>query len=588
MLVRLLTLLGADEADAEADAKEFVDFEIQIANISIPKDETKEAKQMYKATTIEELEQKYPEPFSLSAVLLHPSMLSRGCTLMSECNAYPENKVSGKTRVLANYLMSSLRSHAGHLTSDYREIMADFEELLLMVEKLVASLKASFVDMIRQTEWLSTNSKNTAVEKARALKARIGYPDYVTDDSYLETRYAEFFPAGFIQPPIFDDTYPSSMNYGGMGSFIGREMAHGFGEMGRKFDKEGQPRMWWTPEDELNFAEQAECMVDHYSCFRWKPARMNIDGLRTLEENIADNGGLKQSYRGSSPTRGKEFFLLAYRHWVEKRGIEERLLPGLNLTHNQLFFLSFAQLWCTNDRDEYKVHKIQTDTYAPAPFRVIGTLQNFEDFATAFKCPVGSRMNPEKKCKPYPNSNEVLDASDASRRQTTGPDLYPVLVFIHGGGFVSGSADTAEPGVLVTNADVIVVTINYRLGIFGFLSTGDSALPGNYGLWDQNLALKWVKANIAQFGGDPGKITISGESAGAAAVSFQSLSPHSQGLFSKAILQGYSLLDYQGVLDTEGDPGFYVPLTEFARAVAKGRKTDKRNLVYHFDYYPKS
>ena len=78
---------------------------------------------------------------------------------------------------------------------------------------------------------------------------------------------------------------------------------------------------------------------------------------------------------------------------------------------------------------------------------------------------------------------------------------YPVMIFIHGGGFVTGSAPTYEAGKLVTENDVIVVTIQYRLGILGFLSTGDATLPGNYGLWDQNLAIRWVKDNIAAFGG---------------------------------------------------------------------------------------
>lgn len=113
----------------------------------------------------------------------------------------------------------------------------------------------------------------------------------------------------------------------------------------------------------------------------------------------------------------------------------------------------------------------------------------------------------------------------------------PVFIFIHGGAFISGASEFYEPGQMVTEGNVVVVTINYRLGIFGFLSTGDSRFPGNYGIWDQLLAIRWVKDNIQAFGGDPDQITVGGESAGAVSSAFLSLSSHSKGLFHRAILQ---------------------------------------------------
>ncbi|PNF42088.1 Esterase FE4 [Cryptotermes secundus] len=116
--------------------------------------------------------------------------------------------------------------------------------------------------------------------------------------------------------------------------------------------------------------------------------------------------------------------------------------------------------------------------------------------------------------------------------------LKAVMVYIHGGGFISGSG-TAEfygPDYFLSE-DVVVVTLNYRLGALGFLSTGDSVVPGNNGLKDQVMALRWVQQNIAQFGGDPGNVTIFGESAGAACVHYHMLSPMSEGLFSRAIAQ---------------------------------------------------
>ncbi|BES97975.1 esterase [Nesidiocoris tenuis] len=110
-----------------------------------------------------------------------------------------------------------------------------------------------------------------------------------------------------------------------------------------------------------------------------------------------------------------------------------------------------------------------------------------------------------------------------------------VLVYIHGGGFQFLTSSAYGPEYIL-DRDVVYVTFNYRLGALGFLSLEDDVLPGNNGLWDQNLALKWVKTNIAAFGGDPYRITLSGMSAGAASVHFHILSEHSKGLFQKAIM----------------------------------------------------
>ncbi|XP_047107326.1 venom carboxylesterase-6-like [Schistocerca piceifrons] len=112
--------------------------------------------------------------------------------------------------------------------------------------------------------------------------------------------------------------------------------------------------------------------------------------------------------------------------------------------------------------------------------------------------------------------------------------LLDVFVFIHGGGFMSGSGRYFGPDYLLDH-EVIVVTINYRLGILGFLSTEDEQLPGNNGLKDQSMAFRWIQANIASFGGNPASITIAGSSAGAASVHFHYLSSWSRGLFQRGM-----------------------------------------------------
>ncbi|CAL4122452.1 unnamed protein product [Meganyctiphanes norvegica] len=112
----------------------------------------------------------------------------------------------------------------------------------------------------------------------------------------------------------------------------------------------------------------------------------------------------------------------------------------------------------------------------------------------------------------------------------------PVMVFIHGGAFILGGIGELDAEMFMTQ-DIILVAIQYRLGFLGFLSTEDSVVPGNQALKDQELALHWVKENIASFGGDKERVTIFGESAGAISVHLQMLNPRAAGLFSRAILQ---------------------------------------------------
>ena len=131
-------------------------------------------------------------------------------------------------------------------------------------------------------------------------------------------------------------------------------------------------------------------------------------------------------------------------------------------------------------------------------------------------------------------------------RQTSAK--LPVMVWIHGGGFVGGESDDYDPSALVRNG-VIVVTLNYRLGALGFLA--DQALAshpggpaGDYGLMDQQAALRWVQRNIRAFGGDPANVTIFGESAGGQSVLLQLMSPGARGLFAKAIVESGGYAEY--------------------------------------------
>lgn len=154
------------------------------------------------------------------------------------------------------------------------------------------------------------------------------------------------------------------------------------------------------------------------------------------------------------------------------------------------------------------------------------------------RCIQDTRVDPDYGLA---TSEDCLNLSVWSPSGATPDEPRPVMVWIHGGGFLNGSSDIYNSRWLATRGDIVVVTINYRLGALGFLAhpalaAGDGE-PGNYGLADQQAALRWVRDNIAAFGGDPAKVTIAGESAGAISVCDHLVAPESDGLFRAAIMQ---------------------------------------------------
>ncbi|XP_078689312.1 carboxylesterase 5A-like [Branchiostoma floridae x Branchiostoma belcheri] len=151
----------------------------------------------------------------------------------------------------------------------------------------------------------------------------------------------------------------------------------------------------------------------------------------------------------------------------------------------------------------------------------------------------------------------------------------PVLVWFHGGGLSFGTGALYPGTALSAHQDLVVVTVNYRLGAFGFLSTGDEHAPGNYGLLDQVEALKWVRDNIQSFGGDPESVTIAGQFGGGVSVSYHLLSPVSSGLFRRAI-------SHSGVATTFPHAEYVKPHNEFvsqAKAVECKRHAKKTEHI---------
>merc|ERR1712048_1141879 len=194
------------------------------------------------------------------------------------------------------------------------------------------------------------------------------------------------FPAGILQGIFFNKDRPNYMNYGSIGWVIGHEITHGFDDQGRQYNYEGNLDNWWELETFIKFLNKTNCIIQQYGNYTVKElGDLNLNGITTQGENIADNGGIKEAYR-------------AYERWVKRHGNENRL-PGLDLNQTQLFWLSSANVWCSKYRPKSLERRIRTGAHSPGMFRVKGPFSNSKEFATDFHCPLGARMNPVDKCE---------------------------------------------------------------------------------------------------------------------------------------------------------------------------------------------
>jgi len=204
-------------------------------------------------------------------------------------------------------------------------------------------------------------------------------------------------PVALLQPYYFwASSYPNAIKFGGLGSVIGHELIHGFDNKGRKMNALGNANDWWDEESSTNFVNRQRCFTEQYSKYSYYGH--NLPETNAQNENIADNGGLRLSYT-------------AYRRWqdaqefsaneADSKHILKEKMPTLNYTSNQLFFISYAQFWCTDVDPNYHKRLVASDSHSPAQFRVIGPLSNFEEFAKEFQCELDTPMNPVRKCKLY-------------------------------------------------------------------------------------------------------------------------------------------------------------------------------------------
>uniref|UniRef100_A0A1A8QKV2 Endothelin converting enzyme-like 1 n=1 Tax=Nothobranchius rachovii TaxID=451742 RepID=A0A1A8QKV2_9TELE len=303
------------------------------------------------------------------------------------------------------------------------------------VQELVEDVKHSLDLRLLELDWMDEATKDAARAKLKHMMVMTGYPDFllkpelidqeygfeVNDKTYfknilnsikfniklsvkkiheevdktawllppqalnayyLPNKNQMVFPAGILQPTLYNPEFPQSLNYGGIGAIIGHELTHGYDDWGGQYDRHGNLKQWWTEDSYRKFQKKAECIVKLYDNFTVYNQRVN--GRLTLGENIADMGGLKLSY-------------YAYQKWVREHG-PERPLPGLKYTHEQLLFIAFAQNWCMKRRSQSIYLQLLTDKHAPEHYRVIGSVSQFDEFSRVFHCPKGSPMNPMDKC----------------------------------------------------------------------------------------------------------------------------------------------------------------------------------------------
>ena len=288
--------------------------------------------------------------------------------------------------------------------------------------EMVANLQTALGERIDALEWMSDETKAKAQEKLGTFIVKVGYPDTwkdytsleIKDDSYwanicranLFSHYEMMkdegkpvdrtqwgmspqtvnayynpttneicFPAAILQPPFFNPDADDAVNYGGIGVVIGHEMTHGFDDQGRNYDKDGNISAWWKKEDEEKFNAKAQVLVDQYDKIIVLDD-LHADGRYTLGENIADQGGL----------------LISYQAYMNTLKGKERPADIDGFTHEQRFYLGYANLWAQNVRPQEIIRRTKTDVHSLGKWRVNGALRNIDGFYEAFGIKEGDAM----------------------------------------------------------------------------------------------------------------------------------------------------------------------------------------------------
>jgi endothelin-converting enzyme/putative endopeptidase len=281
---------------------------------------------------------------------------------------------------------------------------------------------------IEHLDWMPPATKAEALRKLATIRNKVGYPDHWRDYSKLPIQPNDYFadqhnandfasrrefakigkpvdrdewdmtpptvnayfnpqmndinfPAGVLQPPLYDPKEDDAVNYGNTGATIGHELTHGFDDEGRQFDAKGNLRDWWTKDDAKGFEDRINCVRDQFATYTIVDD-IHINSKLTSGEDVADLGGT----------------LIAYLAWKESTK-NERLAPLEGFTPDQRFFIGFAQWACENQRPEQLRVNAVTDPHSPGSARINGIVTNMPEFANAFNCPRTAPMVKANVCK---------------------------------------------------------------------------------------------------------------------------------------------------------------------------------------------
>ncbi len=298
------------------------------------------------------------------------------------------------------------------------------QRALVMTKEVEAAMQRE----IQQLPWMGDATKQRALEKLHAIVNKIGYPDKWRDYSSIVIARGDYFgnvehaiefenrrqlakigkpvdraewqmtpptvnayydpqmddinfPAGVLQPPLFDPKMDDAPNYGNTGATIGHELTHGFDDEGRQFDAKGNLKDWWTKNDAAEFEKRVKCVSDQYSQYTIVDD-IKINGKLTLGEDVADLGGT----------------FLAYLAW--KNVTKSQDLPPIDgFTPDQRFFIGMAQWACGDERPESKRLGAITNPHSPNEYRINGVVSDMPEFGRAFSCRIGQPMVREQPCK---------------------------------------------------------------------------------------------------------------------------------------------------------------------------------------------
>ena len=461
-MAKIFVLTGNDEATAKANAEKVMALETRLAKVSMTRLERRDPNKTYNKMTTADLASLSPNinwqlyyqglgiaspghvnlnqpefikevsamlkevPVADWKIYLKWNLLNESASYLSSAFVNAKFDFYGKamtgTEVMRPRWKRVLEVTSGAMSEAIGQLYvaqyfpAESKERMV---KLVANLRVSLGERIKNLEWMGDSTKQKALDKLAAINVKIGYPDKWRDysgldiqpDAYVlnvlragrfEMAYnlakinkpvdkAEWFmppqmvnayyspdmneivfPAAILQPPFFYKDADDAVNYGAIGVVIGHEMTHGFDDEGRKFDKNGNLTDWWTAEDSKLFDERTKVLVDQYNSFVVLDT-LHADGQLSLGENIADLGGLNISYQA-----------------FQTANTTTDKISGF--TPEQRFFLAYAHVWAQNIRDKEILRRTKEDVHSLGRFRVLGPLRNLPEFYAAFNVQPGQAM----------------------------------------------------------------------------------------------------------------------------------------------------------------------------------------------------